>query len=270
MLEEISHPFRFLSSQWRWSDGGQRLGTLFDSLPWGGTLGAHGRARALQRISQSLCEVHGVSLHVTGSLPKETAIYVSNHLGYIDPVAICSLVPCAPIAKAEVREWPIVGHLGRSMNVIFVRRADTASAARALRRAMRSLEAGVSVLNFPEGTTTRGEMLNFHRGIFGLAALMNIPIIPLAIRFEAPSLCWVDDDTLLGHYTSELVGKAHEVHIEVGPRQYMEGCESPAEFAARVRSWTVAALAQRTRVQSAAARSLDSARCADSPITSSI
>jgi lyso-ornithine lipid O-acyltransferase len=126
------------------------------------------------------------------------------------------------------------------------------------------------VLNFPEGTTTRGELLNFHRGIFGLAALMNIPVIPLAISFEAPELCWVDDATLLGHYTSELAGKAHEVHIDVGPRQYVQGSESPAEFAARVRSWTVAALERRARAQSSAARSLDSTRCGDSPITSRI
>ncbi|HEU4578021.1 MAG TPA: lysophospholipid acyltransferase family protein [Polyangiaceae bacterium] len=241
MLEEVSHPFRYLRSQWLWSAGSDRPRPRLERLSWGAAVSAHARARSLSRACRALCEVHGVSLRVTGRVPEGPAIFVSNHLGYIDPIAICSLVPCAPVAKEEVADWPVVGQLCRRLNVIFVRRSDPASGAAALWRAMRTLEAGVSVLNFPEGTTTRGATRLFQRGIFGLSALMNIPIVPLSISFDAPELCWVDDETLLGHYSSEFVGRSPIVHVEVGPGQYLQRGESAAEFAARVRLWIVRA-----------------------------
>jgi hypothetical protein len=45
------------------------------------------------------------------------------------------------------------------------------------------------------------------------------------------------DHTLLGHYSAELVGRPHEVDVEIGPRQFIQQGESVAEFAARVRRW---------------------------------
>lgn len=195
------------------------------------------RARALQRACQSLCWAHGLTVRVRGELPSEPVIYVSNHLGYVDPIVICSLTPCSPVAKVEVRSWPFVGTVARSMNAIFVERGNAVSAAAALRTAMRRLESGVSVLNFPEGTTTRGAMLPFRRGIFGLSVLLGVPVVPLAISFTEAELCWVDDDSLLHHYARVLLGRAHAVELRIGPSLRMQARETPAEFAARVRSW---------------------------------
>jgi 1-acyl-sn-glycerol-3-phosphate acyltransferase len=156
-------------------------------------------------------------------------------------VVICKLVPCAPIAKAEVAAWPCIGTLARRLGAIFVQREDTMSAARALLSARQRLAAGVSVLNFPEGTTTRHELLPFRRGIFGLAMRLGVPIVPLAMSFDVPALCWVDDDSLIVHYSTELIGKLHGVDVRVGPRMHAHPSESPTLFAARVRRWIASA-----------------------------
>lgn len=202
------------------------------------------RAQALQRASAAVCRMHALDVRVSGTLPRDLAIYVCNHLGYVDPVVICSLVPCAPIAKVEVAAWPCIGTLARRLGVIFVQRGDTLSATRALLSAMRRLESGVSVLNFPEGTTTRGELLAFRRGIFGIATRLGVPIVPLAMSFDAPALCWVDDESFLLHYSTELIGKPHGVDVRVGPHMYAQQNEPPSQFAARVRRWIGAALVE--------------------------
>jgi 1-acyl-sn-glycerol-3-phosphate acyltransferase len=185
--------------------------------------------------------MHGLTIRLTGDLPADPVIYVSNHLGYIDPVVLCSLTPCSPIAKAEVAGWPCIGTLARRMNVIFVQRGDTASETRGLRLAMRRLQAGVSVLNFPEGTTTRGDMRQFRRGIFGLSALMQVPVVPLAVSFDELGLCWVDDESLLGHYSTAVMRRAHFIDVQAGPPMLMGASETPTAFALRVRRWIATA-----------------------------
>src|SRR6185436_14021215 len=101
---------------------------------------------------------------------------VANHLSYLDPIVIGAQIPVAPIAKGEVASWPLIGSVASSLNGIFVDRSSVMSRARALRRAHALLRAGVSILNFPEGTTTDGSrLLPFHRGIFGLAQIARVP-----------------------------------------------------------------------------------------------
>lgn len=57
---------------------------------------------------------------VHGNLPTEPAILVANHLGYIDPIAICSVAPAIPIAKQEVRDWPLLGGAAARYGTMFV------------------------------------------------------------------------------------------------------------------------------------------------------
>ncbi|MEM9691258.1 MAG: lysophospholipid acyltransferase family protein, partial [Myxococcota bacterium] len=136
--------------------------------------GHRSRARALQSISRRLCRSHGYRLDVRGAIPDDPVILVSNHLSYIDALALTGLHPVSPIAKVEVGGWPVVGATLQDLGVNFVDRGDPHSGAVALRRAMRALRAGVSVLNFSEGSTSFGDdLLPLKRGIFGLAKLMG-------------------------------------------------------------------------------------------------
>jgi lyso-ornithine lipid O-acyltransferase len=164
-----------------------------------------------------MCSVHGIKVAVKGEAPTTPVIYVANHLGYVDPLAILSVVPCAPIAKAELGEWPLVGPALSDFGVMMVRRGDPYSGALVLLQAIRSLERGVSVLAFPEGTTSEGsDVFRLHRGVFGVARIMNAPIVPVAVRHDTRDLCWVGDQTFLPHYVRTTSRSMVEVVLSFG------------------------------------------------------
>jgi lyso-ornithine lipid O-acyltransferase len=183
--------------------------------------GLNERAEELRRICRRTCELHGIGVELLGQLPQGPAVFVSNHLGYIDPVVLCSLVACSPIAKSEIRAWPLVGEPLSRLNVCFVRRGSALSGAQVLRQCLRTLEAGVSVLNFPEGTTSRGGLLPFQLGAFWLARRSGLPLVPVGMEFETPDMCWVDDEGFLPHYGRVLWGRwqglRRNVRVSVGP-----------------------------------------------------
>jgi len=181
---------------------------------------AQEQAEALRELCRGLCRLHGIQVELCGQLPERPMVIVANHLGYIDPLVLCSLVRCSPIAKSEISGWPVIGPVLRRRNVSFVRRGSPHSGARVLKRCLASLRAGVSVLNFPEGTTSRGGLLPFQMGAFWLARRSGLPILPVAMDFESLAMCWVGDDAFLPHYGKLLLGKwqrqSCKVRVAVG------------------------------------------------------
>src|SRR5690606_10077330 len=88
-----------------------------------------GRARRLTWAAENLCALHGVQVRVPGTLPRGRCIIVSNHWSYMDPLAICSVLPRAAIAKQEVGGWPLIGESLRTFGVMMVQREDAHSGA---------------------------------------------------------------------------------------------------------------------------------------------
>jgi 1-acyl-sn-glycerol-3-phosphate acyltransferase len=172
-----------------------------------------------------------------GQLPSGPAVLVSNHLSYIDPLVVCALTPCIPLAKQEVSKWPFIGVATRALGVQFMRRGDAGAGASALRRARVTLGEGVKILNFPEGTTTSGAPKAFAPGIFGLARRVGVPVIPLALAFENPELAWVGDDLLLPHYVKALLAGRSRVLVRVGPVLRPASHASAAALANAAHAW---------------------------------
>ncbi len=186
------------------------------SRAWLAREGFAGRARRLHEACGEIARSHGLAIRVSGEWPIGPAVIVANHLSYLDAIAIAAVLPCAPIAKSEVASWPIIGAAGRELGVIFVERDSVASRARALRRALVALRAGVPIVNFPEGTTTDGTtLLPFQRGSFGLARLAKVPIIPVALRC-APELAWYGDASFVPHYLGAIKIAAPALELVVG------------------------------------------------------
>jgi 1-acyl-sn-glycerol-3-phosphate acyltransferase len=184
-----------------------------------------------------LCALHGFHVELEGALPHRPAVLVANHVSYIDPIVIGSLVSLAPIAKAELRRWPIVGTFAGNYGVNFVRRGDTVSEALTLRRALRTLVSGVSVLNFPEGTTSVNRVLPFRRGIFGIARHAGVSVVPIALVPRDPALAWVGSASFLPHYTRTVFSGPHHFRMTVGAPMSPSDYESPAQMAEAARAW---------------------------------
>jgi 1-acyl-sn-glycerol-3-phosphate acyltransferase len=184
-----------------------------------------------------MCSLHGVRIAVAGEVPRVgPAILVANHVSYLDPLLIMSVIPTLAIAKHEVGAWPILGEFARGLDLLLVDRSRAHSGARVLLRAKTLLERGVSILVFPEGTTTCGEqVLPFKRGMFGLAARLGLPVIPIALRYADTRMAWVGDASFLPHYLATTTRDRLDAELEFGAPMHAQRGEAAEQFAARVR-----------------------------------
>lgn len=193
-------------------------------------------ARLLQATSRKLCQIHGIDADISGRVPEGPCVFVANHLGYLDPLILSAIMPVLPIAKRELSEWPVLGEGMQHVGVIFVDRANPMSGAQALRRARRVLKAGMSILVFPEGTTTAGDsVLPFKRGIFGIAHLAGVSVVPVALRFEDARSCWLDDDGFVSHYLKMTSRRRNRIRVHFGDPLSMSGNATMDAHSARMK-----------------------------------
>jgi lyso-ornithine lipid O-acyltransferase len=177
------------------------IGRLITSASAEGPVQSSVYAERAARTARTILRVHGVDVRTSGPVPEGPFVVVSNHVSYLDPLLVSAVVPCISIAKGETSAWPLVGPGLRALGVVFVRRGDPYSGATALRHAWRALRSRVSVLNFPEGTTSDGRAVGpFRRGVFGLAALSETPILPVRIAFDDERVPWFGGSTFAPHY----------------------------------------------------------------------
>src|SRR5271165_204667 len=163
-----------------------------------------------------------VQLSTIGQFPSGGLI-VSNHLSYLDILALSAAVPCVFVSKAEVERWPIIGRYARWAGCVFVRRHDKGDAARANVSVAESLKNGVPVVLFPEGTTTDGHrVLRFHSTMLQPAIGAGVLITPCAIAYEldegdvGQEVCWWGDMTLPPHMWNLMGKKVMRARIAFG------------------------------------------------------
>jgi 1-acyl-sn-glycerol-3-phosphate acyltransferase len=141
--------------------------------------------RAAARLFLGLA---GVSLRVKGleSLSSPAVrVLAANHASYLDGLVLCAaLPPCFTfVAKRELAGQRIAGRFLRKLGVHFVERVDPRGGADDAEDLARALEAGESLVIFPEGTLGPEPGLRpFHMGAFVLAARSGVELLPLAIR----------------------------------------------------------------------------------------
>ena len=141
--------------------------------------------RRLARVATSLSPVWKFS--IAGEPPADIAtrayVVVSNHESTADPFLL-SFVPWDMrwVGKEELYKNPVVGHLFRWGGDIQLRRGDRNSVIEMMAACRRTLEGGVSVMMFPEGTRSPdGGLLPFKPGAFDLAIASGAPVLPIAI-----------------------------------------------------------------------------------------
>ncbi len=189
-----------------------------------------------QRTAQRILERHGVTVHTSGPRPIGRAVVVTNHVSYLDPLVVSSVLPCLSIAKGEIRRWPLIGRGLEDLGVLFVRRGDPYSGARTIRAALRALADGSALLNFPEGTTTDGMRIGpFSRGAFGIARLAGVPVVPAKIVYGNAAVPWFGGEAFVPHYVrlARLGRIAATVHF--GPPLRLRETDDLADVASGVR-----------------------------------
>lgn len=168
------------------------------------------RADWLHRFSARAMRGLGIEMDVKGAFPERGAV-ISNHLGYLDIVVFAALHPCVFVAKAEIETWPVLGWMTNMSGAVYVSRGHGGSAMRARQGMRATLEAGVPVVFFPEGTTSDGSgMLPFHSGLLAQVMTLKTSVTAAHLTYTlgadngpdvtvANAVCYWGDMTLVPH-----------------------------------------------------------------------
>lgn len=130
---------------------------------------------------------YNLSFEGLENIPKDGSnIFASNHRSYTDPVLIAmpTRVPCSFMAKEELfKQNVFFKWLITAFGAFPVTRGkgDTA----AIDLSMEKLNMGRNLVIFPEGTRSKdGKVGKGKTGVALIAALAQVPVIPVGINFE--------------------------------------------------------------------------------------
>lgn len=101
----------------------------------------------------------GARLRVHGTPLKRDVFYISNHLSWVDILALGGASGTAFVSKAEIGQAPLVGWLAKLNRTVFVSREDRLGVAEQINRLREALADNWAITVFPEGTTTDGQSL---------------------------------------------------------------------------------------------------------------
>ena len=114
----------------------------------------------------------------------QSYIFVSNHTSFLDIPGLCMIIgkEFRPMAKKELLKIPVFGWIARGACVI-VDRSSSESKKKSLEKLKETLEHGISILLFAEGTQNRSKepLQPFKDGAFRIAIDTQKPILPMVV-----------------------------------------------------------------------------------------
>ncbi|RTZ39908.1 1-acyl-sn-glycerol-3-phosphate acyltransferase [Candidimonas sp. SYP-B2681] len=190
------------------------------------------RSACNQCWSRALMYVCGVKIRVFGEPKRQgAALWVANHVSWIDIFVLNMVRPTVFIAKSEIRRWPVIGWLVAGSGTLFIERGHR-HAVRAVGHQMRSrFDQGEVIGLFPEGTTSPGlDVAHFHSSLFDAAIRAQVDIQPVALRFllhgkRSDHVAFVGDQNLVQNLWRLLATTGVVVELEFLPVMASEYCE---------------------------------------------
>ncbi len=135
--------------------------------------------------SVGVSHILNIRIEVEGTPPAPPFFLVSNHLSYIDIVPLFLNLKCTFVAKKEVRNWPVLGFMVKSVGVYFVDRTKKRDVKRVNELISGGMNEKQGIVVFPEGTTSGGaDILPFRPPLLQYSASTNTPVHYCAIRYE--------------------------------------------------------------------------------------
>ncbi|CCH34483.1 lysophospholipid acyltransferase family protein [Actinosynnema sp. NPDC047251] len=190
------------------------------------------REAVLRRWFRALVRAFGARLDVTGgpvfqATPGRGVLVVSNHVSWLDELAIDAVQPIRLVAKREIRDWPVLGRLITAARTVYLDRERLSLLPGTVAELAAALRDGAAVGIHAEGTTWCGLASGRYRpALFQSALDAGVPVRPVVLRYlvdgePTSRAAFVGSDTLVGSLLRvlRLRGLVVEVHVldEIAP-----------------------------------------------------
>ncbi|MBS0211639.1 MAG: 1-acyl-sn-glycerol-3-phosphate acyltransferase [Proteobacteria bacterium] len=157
------------------------------SLPDGGRRLRNGeslRQRMIRAWQGGLLRIFGLRPRRVGAPLPGAALFVANHVSWIDITLLHSQHAVGFVAKSEIARWPLVGWMANRAGTIYHRRGNENSLRDVMEQCVVRLRAGQPVGVFPEGGTGDGQNVRvFHARILQAAVDADVPVQPVALGY---------------------------------------------------------------------------------------
>jgi len=149
-------------------------------------------------------------------------LLVSNHHSFSDPLVTLAFLDGMPVAKAEIRKYPIIGYAALKTGIIYVKREEKNSRKNARESITEALEKGRSVLVYPEGTISpsRQSLHSFRNGVFQSSIQSNSPVICLAIHYHHKNGYWESKRSILKQFFCQFGVWSQTITLKVSDPQH--------------------------------------------------
>lgn len=190
------------------------------------------RENAIRLWFHAVLRAFGVRLEVHGArkfqeIPKRGVLVASNHVSWLDELAIDAVQPIKLVAKKDLKSWPVLGKIITAAGTVYLDREKLRELPQAVSELAARLRNGSAVGIHAEGTTWCGLASGRYKPALFQAALdAGVPVRPIVLRYRigdhvSTQPAFVGSDTLVDSIRRVLKvkGLVVEVHVldEIAP-----------------------------------------------------
>jgi lyso-ornithine lipid O-acyltransferase len=179
----------------------------------------------------------GLRIHAVGAPAADRPMLIlSNHVSWLDIIALGTVMPLSFVAKSEIATWPVFGLLARLQRSVFVDRNRKGDTSRVNTEIAERLAEGDPIVLFAESTTSDGNrILPFRSALVGAAqeAILSggvgthVCLQPVALaytradgiptgRMGRARIGWYGDMEMVPHLAAILRGGTLDVEVRFG------------------------------------------------------
>lgn len=143
--------------------------------------------RSLRRFSRFVLKFLHIHVDADSELfdSRKPLLIVANHLSFLDILVIASVKDATFVTSKETEQTPLLGLITKLAGCVFVERRIRGSCRTDIRKVSEVLNAGHSVVVFPEATSSNGDSLLPFRGALLTAAISaEVDVLPLFLHYR--------------------------------------------------------------------------------------
>ena len=161
--------------------------------------------------------VAGVEVRTAGHRVKHGAVFICNHVSWLDVPALAGASGAAFVAHDGLAAVPVLKWLCEMNDTVFVARHDRTSVAEQVAQVRAAIAQTSALAVFPEGTTSDGTgLLPFKSSL--LSALDPLPdgiaVQPVLLDYGAdvPEIAWIGDEDGLDNF-KRILARGRPIHL---------------------------------------------------------